>query len=68
MLNKVNNGAIDQKTISPRELGDLFGKSPRWSRKLIRENRIQAIKEFGSYMIPISEVDRILNSAERVEA
>lgn len=68
MLNKVNNGAIDQKTISPRELGDLFGKSPRWSRKLIRENRIEAIKEFGSYMIPISEVDRILNSAERVEA
>ena len=68
MLNKVNNGAIDQKTISPRELGDLFGKSSRWSRKLIREKRIQAIKEFGSYMIPISEVDRILNSAERVEA
>ena len=68
MLNTVNNGAIDQKTISPRELGDLFGKSPRWSRKLIREKRIEAIKEFGSYMIPISEVDRILNSAERVEA
>ena len=68
MRNTVNNGAIDQKTISPRELGDLFGKSPRWSRKLIRENRIQAIKEFGSYMIPISEVDRILNSAERVGA
>jgi len=64
----INNGGIDQKTISPTELGDLFGKSPRWSRKLIREKRIQAIKEFGSYMIPISEVDRILNSAERVGA
>ena len=65
---KINNGTIDRKTISPRELGDLFGKNARWSRKLIRKKRIQAIKEFGSYMIPISEVDRILNSAERVEA
>ena len=68
MINRTLDEGIVQKSITTRELGDLFGKSPRWSRKLIRENRIEAIKVFGNYLIPITEVDRILECAEGGEA
>lgn len=62
---EIENRASDQKYISPKELGARFGKSAEWARSLVRNNRIEAVRKFGSIMIPITQVGRILNSAER---
>ena len=68
MYNKHNEvGEVDNRTISPKELGALLGKSAEWARSLVRNGRIQATKDFGYIMIPITEVDRILSEAERRE-
>tara|TARA_Y100000361_G_C11154782_1_gene343392 strand:+ start:1904 stop:2290 length:387 start_codon:yes stop_codon:yes gene_type:complete len=48
-------------TFTTKDFATLFGKSPRWARKLVRERRIQAVTEFGNYLIPVGEVNRILN-------
>ena len=65
MQEEIENRASDQQFISPKQLGARFGKSAEWARILVRNNRIEAIRELGSIMIPISQVGRILNSAER---
>tara|TARA_B100001057_G_scaffold263247_1_gene263405 strand:+ start:659 stop:865 length:207 start_codon:yes stop_codon:yes gene_type:complete len=65
MPEEIENRASDQQFISPKQLGARFGKSAEWARILVRNNRIEAIRELGSIMIPISQVGRIINSAER---
>jgi len=65
MPEEIENRASGQTYISPKQLGARFGKSAEWARILVRNNRIEAIRELGSIMIPISQVGRILNSAER---
>jgi hypothetical protein len=41
------------------------GKDSNWVRRLIATNRIKAIRGFGEILIPSTEVDVILDSAER---
>ena len=68
MPEEIGNRASDQTYISPKQLGARFGKSAEWARILVRNNRIEAVRKFGSIMIPITQVGRILNSAERRKA
>ena len=49
---------------SPAEFGALFGKSQAWSYRLISSKQVKVITQFGNKMIPITEVERILNSAD----
>jgi hypothetical protein len=68
MFTKNKNKAVYQKYISPKELGARFGKSAEWARSLVTKKRIKATKEFGSIMIPITEVGRILSCARKGKA
>jgi len=49
---------------SPTEFGALFGKSKAWTYRLIYAEQVKVITQFGNKMIPVTEVDRILNSAD----
>ena len=54
-------------TLKTKEFGALFGKSDEWARELIRERRIRAVTGFGTHLIPVGEVNRILNNDDVVD-
>lgn len=54
-------------TFSPGEFADLFGKSQTWGYRQIYAGRVTAISEFGRLLIPASEVEKILATAERYD-
>ena len=60
----INRCAESADAHTARQFAAKFGKKPEWVRKLIKNNRIKAIKDFGSIKIPASEIDRIINLAE----
>ncbi len=42
-----------------------FGKDPHWVRRLVNKGKIKAIRGFGEMLIPITEVDVILDSIQQ---
>ena len=52
----------EQKAYPVRAFGKLFGKQPCWVRRQINQGKIKAIKGFGEWLIPASEIDVILDS------
>tara|TARA_B100001939_G_scaffold332750_1_gene332061 strand:+ start:8188 stop:8559 length:372 start_codon:yes stop_codon:yes gene_type:complete len=49
-------------TLKTKEFGALFGKSDEWAREQIRKRRIRAVTGFGTHLIPVGEVNRVLNN------
>jgi hypothetical protein len=57
----------EQVSFSPREFAALFSKEQSWGYRQIYAGKVKAITEYGRMMVPASEVERILASAERYE-
>ena len=52
----------EQLAYTARAFGELFGKDPCWTRRLVHQNKIKAVKNFGEWLIPATEIDVILDS------
>jgi hypothetical protein len=61
---KNSNSGSGQLAYTARDFGELFGKQPCWVRRLIHQKKIRAIKDFGEWLIPASEIDVVLDSAQ----
>ena len=55
----------EPKALPVRAFAAQFGKDPHWVRRLVNKGKIKAIRGFGELLIPLTEVDVILDSAER---
>jgi hypothetical protein len=49
---------------SPREFAASFGRHPSWAYRLLYAQKIKAVTNLGRTLIPASERDRLLASAE----
>ncbi len=56
--------ATERAAFSPREFGAKLGRSPSTVYRLLYSQKLRCITEFGRILIPASELDRVLNSAE----
>ena len=50
--------------LSPREFAASCGKHPSWAYRLLYAGKIQAITQFGRILIPTSELQRVVGTAE----
>jgi hypothetical protein len=57
-------GAPNRAAFSPREFAAACGRHPSWAYRLLYAQKVRAITELGRILIPVSELDRILASAE----
>jgi hypothetical protein len=56
---------FDQRAaFTPAEFAQLFGKQTVWAYRLIYADKIKSIKGFGRTLIPRSELDQIISSAQ----
>lgn len=55
----------DVKALPVKAFAAQFGKDPHWVRRLVNKGKIKAVRGFGEMLIPMTEVDVILDSAER---
>ena len=46
-----------------KDFASQFGKPAHWIRRLANQGRVKCIREFGEMLIPMTEVDVILDSA-----
>jgi hypothetical protein len=51
-------------TLTPEEFATCFGRQKIWAYRLAYSGRIKVITGFGNMMIPRSEIERVLDSAE----
>ena len=49
---------------SPAEFAALFGRHPTWGYRQLYRGTVKAITQCGRVMIPRTEVDRLVSSAE----
>jgi hypothetical protein len=56
--------AITRVGFSPREFAAAFGRHPSWTYRLAYKGQLKVIGHLGRLLIPASELDRILSSAE----
>jgi hypothetical protein len=54
----------NRAALSPREFAASCGKHPTWSYRLLYSGKIRAITQLGRILIPVSELERVLNLAE----
>ena len=52
---------------SPAEFAALFGKEQTWAYRKIYAKQIKVIEDFGNMLIPVSEIDRIIGSADYLD-
>lgn len=52
-------------TYTPAEFAALFGKERTWAYRQLYAGKVKAITKLGQTQIPQSEVDKLLNGAER---
>jgi len=53
--------------LSPREFAASFGKHASWAYRLLYSGKIHAITELGRLLIPATELERVLNLAQRYD-
>ena len=58
--NLTQSGSIERAAFSPPEFAALFGRTPQWSWRHIREGAIRAVNIGGRTMIPATERDRLV--------
>ena len=49
---------------TPQEFASLFGREKTWAYRQLYKGRLNAIKGYGSMLIPATEVNRYLDQAE----
>jgi hypothetical protein len=54
----------ERAAFSPGEFATLFGRQKVWGYRQCYLGRVKAITKFGRMLIPRSEIDRILATAE----
>ena len=54
----------EPKALPVRAFAAQFGKDPHWVRRLVNKGKIKAIRGFGEMLIPMTEVDVILDSIQ----
>ena len=52
-------------TYTPAEFAALFGKERTWAYRQLYAGKVKAITKLGQTLIPQSEVDKLLDGAER---
>ncbi len=55
---------LPQKPLCPKEVADVLNRSPRWVRRMCRQGRIATLPLGTPYMIPFSEIERLLSSSK----
>ena len=55
----------DKATYTPAEFAALFGKERTWGYRQLYAGKVKAITKLGLTLIPQSEVDKLLEGAER---
>ncbi len=61
---KLNIPLRDRAALSPADFASLFGRVPVWAYRRIWDGSIKVVPGIGRKMIPQSEVQRLLDSAE----
>jgi len=61
---KIEVPLLERAAISPNELAALFGRQTVWGYRLIYAGKVKVIHDLGRTMIPISEVKRLMGTAE----
>ena len=56
---------ITPKAYTADQFGKIFGKNGAWTRRLVNDGKLSAIRGWGEMMIPTCEIDRIIGSAAR---
>ena len=56
---------MDKKTYTPAEFAAVFGKERTWAYRQLYAGKVKAITKLGQTQIPQTEVDKLLNGAER---
>jgi hypothetical protein len=60
-----NNQDSEPKALPVRAFAAQFGKDPHWIRRQVNKGKIKAIRGFGEMLIPMTEVDVILDSIQQ---
>jgi hypothetical protein len=61
---KINRDS-EPKALPVKAFAAQFGRNPHWVRRQVNKGKIKAVRGFGEMLIPMTEVDVILDSAER---
>ena len=56
---------MEPKAYTADQFGKIFGKNGAWTRRLVNDGKLSAIRGWGEMMIPTDEIDRIMGSAAR---
>lgn len=56
--------STSRAALSPCEFAKSFGKHPSWAYRLLYRGKIQAITQFGRILIPTTELERVVSTAE----
>ncbi len=56
---------MDKVTYTPAEFAAVFGKERTWAYRQLYAGKVKAITKLGQTQIPHSEVEKLLNGAER---
>ena len=56
---------MPKATYTPAEFAEIFGKERTWAYRQLYAGKVKAITKLGQIQIPQSEVDKLLNGAER---
>jgi Helix-turn-helix domain len=56
--------ATNRAAFSPGEFAAACGRHPSWAYRLLYSGKIKAVTGLGRILIPASELDRVLESAE----
>lgn len=61
----INPMGTEKATYTPAEFAKFFGKERTWGYRQLYAGKVKAITKLGQTLIPQSEVDKLLASAER---
>lgn len=56
---------MEKRTYTPSEFASVFGKERTWAYRQLYAGKVKAITKLGQIQIPHSEVEKLLNGAER---
>jgi hypothetical protein len=62
-MRTITQSAI-RAALSPCEFAKSFGKHPSWAYRLLYAGKIHAISHFGRILIPTTELERVVSTAE----
>ena len=54
----------ERVVLTPREFAAIFGRHYSWAYRQIYAGKVKVISKVGRIMIPLSEVDRLLENEE----